>query len=771
LSIARQALVVLGLCAALLVPATLRFGIWDPWEVTAADAARVLSEGGAPEDSDARPALPALVSSLGFRAFGLSEVAGRIPLVLVCLLAPFALFLAIARAFGCRAAWYTVAALVGMPLFSWNAVSMAGEGMTMTGHALVLAGFVELRLVPPDRRSAALGLGAMLAGALVGAFARDLVLGTSAPLLACGLAAASLGDLKPSSGARRILVAAGLLATGMAAGVAGVIHALADPGDGKFLSFEIGIEHVAHATFPWVALAVPALAWLVRGDDDLEDPERTAQAGLGAVVFGFLSLSFAAHAFRSSLWGEVPFPAVAALAAAAGVYLRRVEVRGEPALAVSLVAACAVLIVVRDSALFPQTGLQPFGLREAEIPEGYAVGRWYAIGAAVFLVAAHFPLARGRDGAAPLDLRAPYRFLWGLGSALGAWRRFALRSLAGAYGLYVLVAVVLYATPALLPGVPGIARRALLAVAALPLAVAAGAALYQALDAGFARIGERRFLAVPVAGTLVTLLWLHAFLPSVSNQFSARETFDTYARLRRSGDLLAEFRVPGKSAAFYSGGKAKSLRSVTAAAEELAGRRRSFIVFARKELAPLDQAFRKRTGRHLVVVDDRSRWLMLGANRAIEGERDRNPVSRFVRSSAPPPGHRLEAELEGGKILFHGYDLEPDEAIAAGDEFTITWHIEMAERFAGSHKVFVHIDGHGQRLNGDHDPVDGLYPLRYWSPGDHVLDRQTLRVPVNYRAGDYTIFLGFFQGSSRLEVTEGPNDGDDRIRAGVLRVR
>jgi hypothetical protein len=171
------------------------------------------------------------------------------------------------------------------------------------------------------------------------------------------------------------------------------------------------------------------------------------------------------------------------------------------------------------------------------------------------------------------------------------------------------------------------------------------------------------------------------------------------------------------------------------------------------------------------VVDDRSRWLLLGVNQPIEGERDRNPITRFVRSSPVRPGHPLRAELEGGKLVFEGYDLEPDEAIGAGEEFTITWHWRVVERLVGSYKPFVHIDGQGQRLNGDHDPVDGLYPLRYWSEGDTVLDRQTLRVPVNFRPGAYTIFLGFFQGDDRYEVTLGPSDPENRIRAGTLRVR
>jgi hypothetical protein len=85
--------------------------------------------------------------------------------------------------------------------------------------------------------------------------------------------------------------------------------------------------------------------------------------------------------------------------------------------------------------------------------------------------------------------------------------------------------------------------------------------------------------------------------------------------------------------------------------------------------------------------------------------------------------------------------------------------------------VFVHIDGNSLRLNGDHDPVGGRYPPKLWESGDVVADTQELTVPANFRTGDYVIYVGWFSGSNRLKVESGPDDGIDRVRAGVLRVR
>ncbi|QQR88535.1 MAG: hypothetical protein IPJ88_09700 [Myxococcales bacterium] len=92
----------------------------------------------------------------------------------------------------------------------------------------------------------------------------------------------------------------------------------------------------------------------------------------------------------------------------------------------------------------------------------------------------------------------------------------------------------------------------------------------------------------------------------------------------------------------------------------------------------------------------------------------------------------------------------------------------MLAAVPGNYQLFVHIDGHGQRLNGDHEPVEGLYPVRFWQQGDVIIDSQTLSTPVNFRPGSYTMFLGFYSGPTRLKV---PGSDDDRLAAGQLPVR
>jgi hypothetical protein len=195
-------------------------------------------------------------------------------------------------------------------------------------------------------------------------------------------------------------------------------------------------------------------------------------------------------------------------------------------------------------------------------------------------------------------------------------------------------------------------------------------------------------------------------------------------------------------------------------------------VFPTDELAAVNREFRRQTQRHLFLADARSARVVLGTNQPIANREDQNYIAETVLSEAPSVQHPVGASFEG-KIELVGYDLElPHEGYAgAGQSFVVTWYWRVRERVPGAYQIFLHVDGQGQRLNGDHEPVDGRYPVRLWEPDDIVVDRQRLSVPANYPPGAYTFFIGFYSGQARLEVTEGPKDDANRVRAGTLHVR
>jgi hypothetical protein len=90
-------------------------------------------------------------------------------------------------------------------------------------------------------------------------------------------------------------------------------------------------------------------------------------------------------------------------------------------------------------------------------------------------------------------------------------------------------------------------------------------------------------------------------------------------------------------------------------------------------------------------------------------------------------------------------------------------------------KIFVHFDGPATpRVIGDHDPVGKAFPTAHWLPGEYIRDLYEVDVPLmTTPAGTYQIFMGFWPGGDgrRLKITQGPNDGADRLRVGTIDVK
>jgi hypothetical protein len=84
---------------------------------------------------------------------------------------------------------------------------------------------------------------------------------------------------------------------------------------------------------------------------------------------------------------------------------------------------------------------------------------------------------------------------------------------------------------------------------------------------------------------------------------------------------------------------------------------------------------------------------------------------------------------------------------------------------------FIHIDGYHRRHNGDHKPMNGKYPMSLWLPGDLLADDHEFKLEPNFTPGTYEVYFGLFVGDTRLKVKSGPNDGDNRVNGGPLRVQ
>ncbi len=144
------------------------------------------------------------------------------------------------------------------------------------------------------------------------------------------------------------------------------------------------------------------------------------------------------------------------------------------------------------------------------------------------------------------------------------------------------------------------------------------------------------------------------------------------------------------------------------------------------------------------------------------------PDAASALLGAPPSPTTPTKGRFGDAVTFLGADL-PAEA-RAGSELRMTWYFRSDQTLAGRWKPFVHLVGPANAyINGDHDPP---LPISRWKPGELIADRQTLPLRADVAPGEYTVYVGIFQGGQRLPLRDaGDNAAEkDQLRVGTLRV-
>jgi hypothetical protein len=311
-----------------------------------------------------------------------------------------------------------------------------------------------------------------------------------------------------------------------------------------------------------------------------------------------------------------------------------------------------------------------------------------------------------------------------------------------------------------------------LALAVLP-GIPAAVLMTQVALVLVGKLGALRGLPVLVAALATGAYVSHGFMPALSAHYSPRHIYDAYNRLAAEGEPLGEYRVGRRAAAYYARGEVQELGSQDALLRFLTqGDGRRWAVLPADDLPTINRQYRQQTGDHLYLADATSGRAILAATQPVEGVDNQNFLAKVILDAPRKTQHPVGA-IYDHKIELIGYDLElpRGDHVGAGESFVVRWHWRAIDRVPGSWQVFVHMERGPSRLNGDHEPVDGKYPVRMWQKGDIVLDEQKLTVPAHFAPGDYPIFVGFWAGDNRLEVVEGSQDDSNRVRAGVLRVR
>jgi hypothetical protein len=527
-------------------------------------------------------------------------------------------------------------------------------------------------------------------------------------------------------------------------------------------AFHRAVEMAFHGLGPLAALAPLAAAWYFAERRD-DKPELLARFAMLWVAF-----AYGAAVLFEARYGTTTFAAAPALAVLVALLLRERDDVPEGSRLAALVVALFVGLAVRDALLFPASAFDSLPVTGLSIPEDVDLRLFHAAGALLFLAVAIPVLTVRLEG--PLrSFGAPYRAIHER-YARSSTGKLQVIAAAVAFVFMAILGVFGAVAPDAIP-IRSVIARALglgaLAILAVPVIVAA----FQLAYRGARRLGGARHGSVAVAAAASGLIFAFGTLPTLSRAFSPREVFDLLARHRTEGEELVVYETAERAVHHY----AEEPVTRASAADQLAiafdSKTRVWGLVPKSKLADVDRLFRAKHGEHVFVVDDGNPLAYLITNQALAGAASRNPLERFVLSQPVAPKHPARAKLKGG-YEFLGYELVGDPAaIHPGERFTLRLFWFAERKGTRAYEVFVHLDGPGGRVHGDHLPVDGLYPSNMWNAGDYVIDEVKMRVPAHYAPGPYTLHVGLFQGSHRAEVIEGKKDNDNRIVAGTVEVR
>lgn len=788
--------------------------LWEPHELSVAELSRRIAvnllggsnlaipgaDNSVPIRADlGRGELPFTSAALGFRWFGLSEWAGRLPLGLWAMAGLAALYAALSRLWDRRAALYGVVILATTPLYFLQARTLLGDAVTLAAFCIAWSGLATAVLAPSLATRSRVGFAVLGAvGLYAGFWCRGPIMSVAVPSLAVGLA----GRFVPSPSKLGHWLGLSLLVLGSLAVVVGVLGLSLAQRTGDYSvfvgssldtkvtapSFDAPLGEFLHAAFPWSALAPLALALPWRSDDE---PTPSRAAAVCALLA--LALGLAASAWLEPSIGSVVLPAVGCFAVLVAGALRELETRARALPLLGLACAALAVMLGTDLHTYPDKVLAGFGLGGVTLPESLearsaTLWKWGALALAAGVVACFFE--RDEAEPAPVLQRAEYRLVLVKLQQLWAGNLvFAMLVLEAALVGFLLLSAVSERLIHLeqLDGFGRMSRRLVAASAvAVPLAALlpwAGMLVRDTARIVFGRRWPGRLAAlsptrsegVLLVAAIVALVGSLGFYPRLAQQVSPKAVFERYRQLGGAGEPLGILGEASAAARYQAGASAERLGSLAAAfdwldADGSSGQRRWLLVRA-AELPQLNALFRERHSRNLPILDARSSELLLASNRRLPREPDENPLAPLVLDTLPTPQHPLRAVL-GDKLEVLGWSVtsaagQPVARVSPGVPYRFVIYYRVLAPPTGSWQTFVHLDGLQRRFNADHPPLDGKYPLSHWRAGDLLADSAELLLEPNFSPGQYRVFFGLYSGTRRLKVSEGPA-ADDRIVAGTL---
>lgn len=123
----------------------------------------------------------------------------------------------------------------------------------------------------------------------------------------------------------------------------------------------------------------------------------------------------------------------------------------------------------------------------------------------------------------------------------------------------------------------------------------------------------------------------------------------------------------------------------------------------------------------------------------------------------------------GDRIRLLGFELANDQLVpGSAVDLTLRWQTQYT--METGYIVFMHVvDAKGNVVAQlDAPPTDGVRPTQSWQPGEVIVDRHTLMLPITAEPGQYTLLVGLYSSFGAWRQTT--SLGGDAVRVATLTV-
>ncbi len=565
-------------------------------------------------------------------------------------------------------------------------------------------------------------------------------------------------------------------------------HVHADSLARQHYRLDIWFRQIGFATFPWAALIPAGLAHLARNlkspslakaDLEIDPASSTAQAQRFLLAWAFIALFVMAAA---STQNHYFYPAILPLAASCGILLGdsafwKFVRRARPIYPylVGMTAVAVILTLGKDLERYPHRFIEVYAQmpKKLELPEGFSWGKTYKPFKYIMLLT----IIGGFFG--PISWAIlQFESLDKLKARFVAWRKKE--------------------SPLFAPITPEDSspleertekRTNLILGTSTPEKGLSKLAL------PLAKLVEHpssRAVLVALVFTGFALATLFSYIHQATYHLSQRHIFESYLESSQPDEKLMAYQIPKTQTSLYLQ-DVKSTDSTRELINNVKESQRFYAVIPRDKLANLNMYTRRELKHNLYVLNANSNKLVLISNQIKDNEEDQN----FISSHIIDPTDTLPKEIQhpvtykdaqgnavhatfDDQLEFLGYSLNKQGTQAGkqsplyrwGDNLDMTLYFRVKKRVTGNQQLFVHVDTSGNRLHGDHYPVNGDFPTNTWLPGDIVKDTHTIPVESYTKAGTYSLNFGFYMGKKRMKIEpQGAHRKDNRIKIGEIRVR